>query len=103
MRRKRTFQNLDKRRGLTWGDSGNGRTGTQGDTSWSPDGKRMLLNFAQLDGEAGAEDEETWEIYAASNTDISCVRGSSTLPRLHHTQPRIRVLEPEGSRRNRAV
>ena len=44
-------------------------------TSWSPDGKRMLLNVAQVDTESGFEDEETWEIYVmnADGTDMKNV------------------------------
>jgi len=54
-------------------------------TSWSPDGKRMLLNFAQknteyefVDDETWA-DNETWEIYVM-NADGTDMRNLSNRP-----------------------
>ena len=48
-------------------------------TSWSPDGKLMLLNVAQVDTESGFEDEETWEIYVI-NADGTDMRNVSNRP-----------------------
>ena len=53
--------------------------GIKNPTSWSPDGKRMLLNFAQPDTETGYPAQETFEIYVM-NSDGTDMKNLSNRP-----------------------